>query len=68
MRSLPVPTSINIFKLDPLRGNAILVVDSRLVFAMDAGVSGLAVVSAICSAPDPRAAAQVLRRIAGAKR
>ncbi len=34
MRSLPVPTSINIFKLDPLRGNAILVVDSRLVFAM----------------------------------
>jgi len=35
---------------------------------MDAGVSGLAVVSAICSAPDPRAAAQVLRRIAGAKR
>jgi flagellar motor switch protein FliM len=29
-----VPTSINIFKLDPLRGNAILVVDSRLVFAM----------------------------------
>jgi len=34
---------------------------------MDAGVSGLAVVSAICSAPDPRAAAQVLRRIADAK-
>ncbi|MBI4958344.1 MAG: flagellar motor switch protein FliM [Desulfovibrio sp.] len=34
MRSLPVPTSINIFKLDPLRGNAILIVDSRLVFAL----------------------------------
>jgi len=34
MRSLPVPTSINIFKLDPLRGNALLVVDSRLVFAL----------------------------------
>ncbi|MBN2140698.1 MAG: flagellar motor switch protein FliM [Desulfovibrionaceae bacterium] len=34
MRSLPVPTSISIFKLDPLRGNAILVVDSRLVFAL----------------------------------
>ncbi|WP_027185788.1 flagellar motor switch protein FliM [Desulfovibrio inopinatus] len=34
MRSLPVPTSINIFKLDPLRGNAIMVVDSRLVFAL----------------------------------
>jgi thiamine-phosphate pyrophosphorylase len=35
---------------------------------MDAGASGLAVVSAICSAPDPRAAAQVLRRIVDAKR
>jgi flagellar motor switch protein FliM len=34
MRSLPVPTSISIFKMDPLRGNAILVVDSRLVFAL----------------------------------
>lgn len=34
MRSLPVPTSINIFKMDPLRGNAIIVVDSRLVFAL----------------------------------
>jgi flagellar motor switch protein FliM len=34
MRSLPVPTSINIFKLDPLRGNALLVVDTRLVFAL----------------------------------
>ncbi|MGD9609682.1 MAG: thiamine phosphate synthase [Desulfovibrionaceae bacterium] len=35
---------------------------------METGVNGLAVVSAICSAPDPRAAAQVLRRIADAKR
>ncbi len=34
MRSLPVPTSINIFKMEPLRGNAIIVVDSRLVFAL----------------------------------
>ncbi|MFW6324264.1 MAG: flagellar motor switch protein FliM [Desulfovibrionales bacterium] len=34
MRSLPVPTSINIFKMDPLRGNAIMVVDTRLVFAL----------------------------------
>lgn len=32
------------------------------------GASGLAVVSAICSAPDPRAAAQVLRRIVDAGR
>ena len=34
MRSLPVPTSINIFKMDTLRGNAIAVVDARLVFAL----------------------------------
>ena len=34
MRSLPVPTSINIFKMEPLRGNAIIVVDARLVFAL----------------------------------
>ena len=34
MRSLPVPTSINIFKMDPLRGNAIMIVDARLVFAL----------------------------------
>jgi flagellar motor switch protein FliM len=34
MRSLPVPTSINIFKMDPLRGNAIIIVDARLVFAL----------------------------------
>ena len=34
MRSLPVPTSINIFKMDPLRGNALAIVDARLVFAL----------------------------------
>lgn len=34
IRSLPVPTSINIFKMDPLRGNALAVVDARLVFAL----------------------------------
>lgn len=34
MRSLPVPTSINIFKMEPLRGNALAVVDARLVFAL----------------------------------
>ncbi len=34
MRSLPVPTSINIFKMNPLRGNALLIIDSRLVFAL----------------------------------
>ena len=40
MRSLPVPTSINIFKMDPLRGNALMVVDSRLVFALVENVFG----------------------------
>jgi flagellar motor switch protein FliM len=34
MRSLPVPTSINIYKMEPLRGNALLVIDTRLVFAL----------------------------------
>lgn len=34
IRSLPVPTSINIFKMEPLRGNAFVVVDARLVFAL----------------------------------
>jgi flagellar motor switch protein FliM len=34
IRSLPVPTSINIFKMEPLRGNALLVVDPRLVFSL----------------------------------
>ena len=40
MRSLPVPTSINIFKMEPLRGNAIIVVDSRLVFALVENIFG----------------------------
>ncbi len=40
LRSLPVPTSINIFKMDPLRGNAIIIVDSRLVFALVENVFG----------------------------
>ncbi len=32
MRSLPVPTSLHIFKMDPLRGHAIFVLESKLVF------------------------------------
>jgi len=40
IRSLPVPTSINIFKMDPLRGNAIVVVDARLVFSLVENVFG----------------------------
>lgn len=34
IKNLPVPTSLNVFKMEPLRGYAILVVESRLVFAM----------------------------------
>jgi len=40
MRSLPVPASINIFKMDPLRGHAIMVVDARLVFSFIETVFG----------------------------
>lgn len=40
MRSLPVPTSINIFKMEPLRGNALMIVDARLVFALVENVFG----------------------------
>lgn len=32
IRTLPVPTSLNILKMEPLRGHALLVVESRLVF------------------------------------
>ena len=40
MRSLPVPTSINIFKMEPLRGNALMIIDARLVFALVENVFG----------------------------
>jgi len=40
MRSLPVPTSINIFKMEPLRGNALMIVDARLVFSLVENVFG----------------------------
>jgi flagellar motor switch protein FliM len=33
-RSLPVPTSMHIFKIEPLRGMGIMVVESRLVFGL----------------------------------
>ncbi len=33
-RSLPVPTSMHLFKMDPLRGLGIIVVESRLVFSL----------------------------------
>lgn len=31
-RSLPIPTSLHLFKIDPLRGTGILVIESHLVF------------------------------------
>ncbi len=31
-RSLPVPTSLHMFRMDPFRGHALLVLESRLVF------------------------------------
>jgi len=32
IRSLPVPTSLHILKMEPLRGHALLVLESRLIF------------------------------------
>lgn len=32
MRALPVPTSLHIFKVDPLRGHGIIVIETKLVF------------------------------------
>jgi len=34
MKTLPVPTSINIFRMEPLRGFALLILEARLVFAL----------------------------------
>lgn len=34
IKSIPLPTSLNIFKMEPLRGYAIVVVESKLVFAI----------------------------------
>jgi flagellar motor switch protein FliM len=34
LRSLPLPSSFHIFKMEPLRGQCLLVVDSKLVFAL----------------------------------
>ena len=32
MRALPVPTSLHIFKVDPLRGHGVIVIETKLVF------------------------------------
>lgn len=34
MRSLPVPSSIHIIKVEPLRGNSLVIVETKLVFAL----------------------------------
>jgi flagellar motor switch protein FliM len=34
MKTLPVPTSIHLFKMNPLRGNAIFIVESKVIFAL----------------------------------
>ena len=34
IRALPVPSSLHIFKMEPLRGHAILVLDPKLVFTL----------------------------------
>ena len=34
MKTLPVPSSLHIFRMDPLRGHAILVIESKLVFTL----------------------------------
>lgn len=34
LKTLPVPTSIHLFRIDPLRGNAIIVVESRVIFTL----------------------------------
>lgn len=34
LRSLPVPSSLHIFRMEPLRGHGLMVVESKLVFAI----------------------------------
>ncbi len=34
VRTLPVPSSLHVFKMEPLRGHAVLVLDSKLVFTL----------------------------------
>jgi len=34
LKTLPVPTSLHIFRMDPLRGNSIAVVESKVIFAL----------------------------------
>ncbi len=34
LKTLPVPTSLHLFRIDPLRGNAIVVVESKVIFTL----------------------------------
>lgn len=34
LKTLPIPSSLHIFKMDPLRGHALLVLESKLVFTL----------------------------------
>ncbi len=34
MRSLPVPSSIHVIRVEPLRGNALVIVEAKLVFGL----------------------------------
>lgn len=34
LKTLPVPSSLNLFRMNPLRGNAIIVAETRLVFTL----------------------------------
>ncbi len=34
LKTLPVPSSLNLFRMNPLRGNAIMVLETRLVFTL----------------------------------
>ena len=34
LKTLPVPTSLHIFRMDPLRGSGIFVVESKVIFAL----------------------------------
>jgi len=34
IKTLPVPTSLHLFRMDPLRGSAIFVVDARVIFSL----------------------------------
>jgi flagellar motor switch protein FliM len=34
LKTLPVPTSMHLFRIDPLRGNAVIVMESKVIFSL----------------------------------